>query len=37
MLDVSQYAPEMVQRIMVGNKCDEELRRQVSTDQGSKV
>lgn len=34
---VLQCAPDVVQRILVGNKCDEELTRQVTTDQGSKV
>ncbi|CAB1451433.1 unnamed protein product [Pleuronectes platessa] len=35
--DVEEYAPNQVQRILVGNKCDEELRRQVTTEQGSKL
>ncbi|XP_062253567.1 ras-related protein Rab-15-like [Platichthys flesus] len=35
--DVDDYAPNQVQRILVGNKCDEELRRQVTTEQGSKL
>lgn len=34
---VPQYAPDMVQRILVGNKSDDEKRRQVTTEQGSKV
>lgn len=34
---VLQYAPDKVQRILVGNKSDEELRRQVTQDQGIKV
>lgn len=33
----SQFAPDMVQRILVGNKSDEEIGRQVTKDQGSKV
>nr|XP_046269763.1 ras-related protein Rab-15-like [Scatophagus argus] len=35
--DVDEYAPDMAQRILVGNKSDEELRRQVTKDQGSKL
>uniref|UniRef100_H3C6P1 Ras-related protein Rab-15 n=1 Tax=Tetraodon nigroviridis TaxID=99883 RepID=H3C6P1_TETNG len=35
--DVDEYAPDMVQRILVGNKCDAEARRQVTKDQGSKL
>lgn len=35
--DVDEYAPDKVQRILVGNKADEELRRQVMKDQGSKL
>ncbi|XP_070834754.1 ras-related protein Rab-15-like [Chaetodon trifascialis] len=35
--DVDEYAPDMVQRILVGNKSDEEQRRQVTKDQGSKL
>uniref|UniRef100_A0A3Q4ADB3 Ras-related protein Rab-15 n=1 Tax=Mola mola TaxID=94237 RepID=A0A3Q4ADB3_MOLML len=35
--DVDEYAPDMVQRILVGNKSDDEMRRQVTTDQGSKL
>lgn len=32
-----QYAPEKVQKILVGNKSDEEQKRQVATEQGNKV
>ncbi|XP_037652223.1 ras-related protein Rab-15-like [Sebastes umbrosus] len=35
--DVDEYAPEKVQMIMVGTKSDEERRRKVSKDQGSKL
>ncbi|XP_049451859.1 ras-related protein Rab-15-like [Epinephelus fuscoguttatus] len=35
--DVDEYAPGKVQRILVGNKSDEELRRQVTREQGSKL
>ncbi|TNM95535.1 ras-related protein Rab-15-like isoform X1 [Takifugu flavidus] len=35
--DVDQNAPDTVQRILVGNKCDEELGRQVTREQGSKL
>ncbi|KAF1374969.1 hypothetical protein PFLUV_G00234540 [Perca fluviatilis] len=35
--DVDEYAQDKVQRILVGNKCDEELRRQVTKDQGNKL
>ncbi|XP_029316737.1 ras-related protein Rab-15-like isoform X2 [Cottoperca gobio] len=35
--DVDEYAPDKVQRILVGNKSDEELGRQVTKDQGSKL
>ncbi|XP_019940308.2 ras-related protein Rab-15-like [Paralichthys olivaceus] len=35
--DVDDYAPNKMQRILVGNKSDEELRRQVTTEQGSKL
>ncbi|XP_042357142.1 ras-related protein Rab-15-like [Plectropomus leopardus] len=35
--DVDEYAPGKVQRILVGNKSDDELRRQVTRDQGSKL
>ncbi|XP_051251928.1 ras-related protein Rab-15 [Dicentrarchus labrax] len=35
--DVDESAPGTVQRILVGNKSDEELRRQVTKDQGSKL
>ncbi|XP_054470084.1 ras-related protein Rab-15-like [Anoplopoma fimbria] len=35
--DVDENAPDKVQRILVGNKSDEELRRQVTKDQGSKL
>lgn len=32
-----QYAPEKVQKILVGNKSDEVDKRQVATEQGIKV
>lgn len=32
-----QYAPDKVQKILVGNKSDEEDKRQVATEQGVKV
>lgn len=32
-----QYAPEKVQKILVGNKSDEVDKRQVATEQGVKV
>ncbi|XP_018545758.1 ras-related protein Rab-15 [Lates calcarifer] len=35
--DVDECAPDKVQRILVGNKSDEELGRQVTTEQGSKL
>ncbi|XP_058472223.1 ras-related protein Rab-15-like isoform X1 [Solea solea] len=35
--DVDEYAPDKVQRMLVGNKCDDELRRQVTKEQGSKL
>uniref|UniRef100_A0A3Q3DJL6 small monomeric GTPase n=1 Tax=Hippocampus comes TaxID=109280 RepID=A0A3Q3DJL6_HIPCM len=35
--DVDEYAPEKVQRILVGNKSDEEPRRRVTREEGSKV
>ncbi|KAM9778014.1 ras-related protein Rab-15-like [Neosynchiropus ocellatus] len=35
--DVDEYAPEKVQRILVGNKCDEESCRRVSSEDGSKL
>ncbi|KAG2457409.1 RAB15 protein, partial [Polypterus senegalus] len=35
--DVDEYAPEKVQKILIGNKADEDMRRQVATDQGVKV
>ncbi|XP_040916892.1 ras-related protein Rab-15-like [Toxotes jaculatrix] len=35
--DVDEYAPDKVQRILVGNKSDEELGRQVTKDQGIKL
>ncbi|KAM8833881.1 ras-related protein Rab-15-like [Synchiropus picturatus] len=35
--DVDEYAPEKVQRILVGNKCDEESFRRVSSEDGSKL
>ncbi|XP_029973156.1 ras-related protein Rab-15-like [Salarias fasciatus] len=35
--DVDEYAPDKVQTILVGNKSDEEIRRQVTKEQGSKL
>uniref|UniRef100_A0AAQ4QN06 small monomeric GTPase n=1 Tax=Gasterosteus aculeatus aculeatus TaxID=481459 RepID=A0AAQ4QN06_GASAC len=35
--DVDEYAPGKVQKILVGNKSDEETSRKVSKDQGSKL
>uniref|UniRef100_A0A673C1V4 Ras-related protein Rab-15 n=1 Tax=Sphaeramia orbicularis TaxID=375764 RepID=A0A673C1V4_9TELE len=35
--DVDEFAPTEVNRILVGNKTDEELSRQVSKEQGSKL
>ncbi|XP_075964123.1 ras-related protein Rab-15-like [Anarhichas minor] len=35
--DVDDYAPDEVQKILVGNKSDEELIRQVTKEQGSKL
>ncbi|KAM3871001.1 ras-related protein Rab-15-like [Diretmus argenteus] len=35
--DVDECAPERVQRILVGNKSDEKLNRQVTKEQGSKL
>ncbi|XP_059208797.1 ras-related protein Rab-15-like isoform X2 [Centropristis striata] len=35
--DVDEFAPEKVQRILVGNKSDEGLKRTVTKDQGSKL
>lgn len=32
-----QYAPDKVQKILVGNKSDEVDKRQVATEQGVKV
>ncbi|XP_061651506.1 ras-related protein Rab-15-like isoform X2 [Phyllopteryx taeniolatus] len=35
--DVDEYAPDKVQRILVGNKSDEEPRRRVTREEGSKL
>ncbi|XP_071781365.1 ras-related protein Rab-15-like [Centroberyx gerrardi] len=35
--DVDEYAPDKVQRILVGNKSDEELNRHVTKEQASKL
>ncbi|XP_066532933.1 ras-related protein Rab-15 isoform X2 [Hoplias malabaricus] len=35
--DVDEYAPDKVQKILVGNKSDEEQKRQVATEQGNKL
>ncbi|XP_016085489.1 ras-related protein Rab-15-like [Sinocyclocheilus grahami] len=36
-VDFAGYAPEKVQKILVGNKSDEEQKRQVATEQGNKL
>lgn len=33
----SQYAPDSVQKILIGNKADEEHKRQVAKEQGLQV
>ncbi|XP_034531829.1 ras-related protein Rab-15-like [Notolabrus celidotus] len=35
--DVDEFAPDKVQRILVGNKSDDEPSREVTRDQGSKL
>ncbi|KAF7654800.1 hypothetical protein LDENG_00064600 [Lucifuga dentata] len=35
--DVDEHAQDEVQKVLVGNKCDEEQRRQVTQDQGIKL
>ncbi|KAM9435712.1 ras-related protein Rab-15 [Clarias gariepinus] len=35
--DVDEYAPEKVQKVLIGNKSDEEHKRQVATEQGNKL
>ncbi|XP_036406544.1 ras-related protein Rab-15-like [Megalops cyprinoides] len=35
--DVDEYAPDKVQKILIGNKSDEEQKRQVDTEQGDKL
>uniref|UniRef100_A0A3P8UCW5 Ras-related protein Rab-15 n=2 Tax=Cynoglossus semilaevis TaxID=244447 RepID=A0A3P8UCW5_CYNSE len=35
--DVDECAPDKVQRMLIGNKCDEEPRRQVAKEQASKL
>ncbi|KAL0963085.1 hypothetical protein UPYG_G00349470 [Umbra pygmaea] len=35
--DVDEYAPDNIQKILVGNKSDEEEKRQVATEQGNKL
>ncbi|XP_074548677.1 ras-related protein Rab-15-like [Halichoeres trimaculatus] len=35
--DVDEFAPDKVQRILVGNKSDDETSREVTRDQGSKL
>lgn len=35
--DVGECAPEHVRWILVGNKCDEEKKRRVTTEQGNKL
>ncbi|XP_052380195.1 ras-related protein Rab-15-like isoform X32 [Oncorhynchus keta] len=35
--DVDEYAPDNIQRILIGNKSDEEEKRQVATGQGNKL
>ncbi|XP_048830450.1 ras-related protein Rab-15 [Brienomyrus brachyistius] len=35
--DVDEYAPDQVQKILIGNKSDEDQKRQVATEQGNKL
>ncbi|KAI4882542.1 hypothetical protein NFI96_034474 [Prochilodus magdalenae] len=35
--DIDEYASHTVQKILIGNKSDEEHRRQVATEQGNKL
>uniref|UniRef100_A0A4W5KWE5 Ras-related protein Rab-15 n=1 Tax=Hucho hucho TaxID=62062 RepID=A0A4W5KWE5_9TELE len=35
--DVDEYAPDNIQKILIGNKSDEEEKRQVATEQGNKL
>ncbi|XP_041430592.1 ras-related protein Rab-15 isoform X2 [Xenopus laevis] len=35
--DVDEYAPDGVQKILIGNKADEEQKRQVGKNQGLKI
>ncbi|XP_035279035.1 ras-related protein Rab-15 [Anguilla anguilla] len=35
--DVDEYAPDKVQKILIGNKCDEDQKRQVALEQGDKL
>uniref|UniRef100_A0A8C9W401 Ras-related protein Rab-15 n=2 Tax=Scleropages formosus TaxID=113540 RepID=A0A8C9W401_SCLFO len=35
--DVDEYAPDHVQKILIGNKSDEDQKRQVAREQGSKL
>ncbi|XP_027827731.1 ras-related protein Rab-15 isoform X2 [Ovis aries] len=35
--DVDEYAPEGVQKILIGNKADEEQKRQVGREQGQQL
>ncbi|KAI5615134.1 ras-related protein Rab-15 [Silurus asotus] len=35
--DVDEYAPDKVQKVLIGNKSDEEHKRQVATEQGNKL
>ncbi|NXR20905.1 RAB15 protein, partial [Cinclus mexicanus] len=35
--DVDEYAPDGVQKILIGNKADEEHKRQVPKEQGLQV
>ncbi|XP_056152186.1 ras-related protein Rab-15-like [Lampris incognitus] len=35
--DVDEYSPNKLQKILVGNKSDEQMKRQVTKEQGSKL
>ncbi|KAK1795601.1 hypothetical protein P4O66_001097 [Electrophorus voltai] len=35
--DIDEYAPDRVQKVLVGNKSDEQEKRQVATEQGNKL